>query len=533
MAEKYTEKLRVKKEIVSLLSRSTYQRSFTSAIREMVSNAYDADALSVNIGYDRDLTVIEIEDDGNGMTRQEFKKYLTLADSKKEQDYTRKYRRKRIGQFGVGFLSIFPFCELIEIETTTENSVEVLKARIPAKDYFNINTSAKKGKGKATESLLGTDGSYIDDIPVYVEINTMPQERLRHYTIIKLISPSHIVKQYFKKPDSKRGGSIQSYPPQKKLIWELEEDLPISLSEKSKYYNDYKYEESIGINVSVGDEELVRHDYLKSVLNEGTISFGDIKCKYIFTTNFESIKPEEARGIKLRVNNVGVGPRQDFLLRRSKGFPRLHFITGEVFFSEEIKPHLNLSRDGFISNEVTDEIMEYFAGLLRNAASEVQNIVEAENALTTAMSAKRSNATKSPAEIIDSNVKKLISRGFTLVENKDGGVKVSVDKIKKTISLSSKKAKVESEILSVLGRKIKISYDKWSIEDKEPAIKFIDQNRILVNQNFPLFKSKSKGNIFKRIYLLLLVGSKEVKTSLQLLELINKNILDEFIDLIK
>ena len=530
MSEKFTAKLKVNKQIVSLLSESTYQRSFPSAIREIVSNAYDADALSVKINFDKNLTYIEIEDNGNGMTKSEFYRYLTIAGIKQESEFTRKYKRKRIGQFGVGFLSIFPFCETIEIITTTENSTEVLKARIPAKDYFKQKPMSDEVKSKSKKE---DDGNiYIDDIPIFGEINTIPKEKLRHYTIIKLVTPSHIVKQYFKAPKTKRGISIQAYKPMKRLIWELEEDLPISLSQNSKYAEEYKYDEPIGIEVFVNEELLVRHDYLDNVLASGSQSFDNIKCKYVFTTNFKSIKPEEARGIKLRVNNVGIGPRSDFSLRRSRGFPRLHFVTGEIFFSEEMKVHLNLGRDGFISNQITDEIFEFFADKLRDVANEVQTISEAEKDISNSKSTRKSNATKSQAEVLSLTVKRLLNRGYKLIEVTKAKEKVVIDKINKIVYVD-KSAYDQNEIISVLGKNVLVTYERWDLNEPYPACKFIGRNNIQINQNYPLFKSKSVGNIFKRIFLMLLIGSKKANTSKQLFELFNSSLLKEFKDFLK
>ena len=111
MAIKFTSHLKVDKSIVSLLSKSTYQRSFASAIREIVSIAYDADSLSVKIKYDSSFSYIQIEDDGNGMTKAEFERSLTIAGKIQKNDFARKYQRKRIGQFGVGFL--YPVCVLL------------------------------------------------------------------------------------------------------------------------------------------------------------------------------------------------------------------------------------------------------------------------------------------------------------------------------------------------------------------------------------------------------------------------------------
>ena len=112
MNKNFIANLQVDKRIVELLSKSTYQKSFASAIRELVSNSYDADALSVLINIDDEYKSITVEDDGNGMSEFEFRKYLTIAGTKTSSEFTRRYNRKRIGHFGVGFLAIFPFCEI-------------------------------------------------------------------------------------------------------------------------------------------------------------------------------------------------------------------------------------------------------------------------------------------------------------------------------------------------------------------------------------------------------------------------------------
>ena len=81
--EQHIEYLKVDKKIISLLSKSTYIKNFANAIREMVSNAYDADALSVKISIDKNLKRIIIEDDGNGMSHEEFKYFCTIAGQKR------------------------------------------------------------------------------------------------------------------------------------------------------------------------------------------------------------------------------------------------------------------------------------------------------------------------------------------------------------------------------------------------------------------------------------------------------------------
>ncbi len=523
MIQKFTSHLKVDRNIVSLLSKSTYQKSFSSTIRELISNAYDADALSVKINFDSNFSYIEIEDDGNGMTKEEFEKYLTIAGTKQTNQFSRKYRRKRIGQFGVGFLSIFPFCESLEIITTSENSTEILKASIPTKSYF------ESGIFKSKEDVN------VEDIPINGSINKVASEKLEHYTKIKLLKPTALVKQYFTKPNTRKIDSIFTWRPLERFKWELQEELPISLRKESKYFSKYKYDEPIGINVYINDKELFRNDYLEYVLEEGTAQFGKITCKYIFTTDYKSLKPLEQRGVKLRVNNVGIGARTDFSLKRDRGFSRLHWITGEIFISEQIKEHLNIGRDGFISNPQTDEIFEYFSAKLRDVANEVETIAVAEKDLGNVSNKTRSDATKPKTEIISASLKKLENKGYKVVEETSGKTDskkpIRVDKKNKVVYVT-KKTEEYKETLEVLGKEFEIRYDKWDVTGPSPACRKISRNIIEINQNYPLFKSKSLGNVFKRFHILLLIASEKTNSSKQLFELLNEKLLSEFEDFI-
>ena len=508
MAEKFTEHLRVDPQIVSLLSKSTYQKNFPFAIRELVSNAYDADALSVKIDFDKTYSIIEVLDDGNGMTYEEFKRYLRIAGTKQEGQLTRKYKRKRIGKFGVGFLSVFPFCESLQIVTTTENSNDLLTATIPAKDFF---TSNKK------KSALEIN---VEDIPINVIISPNPKEKLQHYTKIRLINPTWLVEQYFSNPKAKKKDSISGWDPSKRFIWELQEDLPISLNEKSKYYKKYKYDEPIGINVEVNGKELYRNDYLSTILSAGSEVIQGITCKYIFTTDYKSTTPYETRGIKLRVNNVGIGKRTDFNLKRDRGWTRLHWISGEIFFSEEIKEYLNVGRDDFASNSITEEIFDFLSNKLRDVAYEVEDVATAEQRFE---HKTKSHANKSKKEVVEADLQKLKKRGYEIVHTHSNKPTI-INKNEKKVYLS-KSDLDETETIEILGKTYEIKYDKWS---PSVACKKEGKDTFVINQEYPLFKSKSLGEVFKKIHILIIIGQEKSNTPDGFADFLKKKILEVF-----
>ena len=99
----------VDKRIVKILSESTYE-NFPRALKELVTNSYDADAQNVLISVNLKDETITIEDDGKGMDESDFTFYLRIAGKKREKESNlTPMGRHIIGQFGVGFLSIFPF----------------------------------------------------------------------------------------------------------------------------------------------------------------------------------------------------------------------------------------------------------------------------------------------------------------------------------------------------------------------------------------------------------------------------------------
>ncbi len=102
----------VDKRIVKILSESTYE-NFPRALKELVTNSYDADARTVLISVNLKEEQIIIEDDGKGMDDSDFTFYLRIAGKKREKESNvTPLGRNIIGQFGVGFLSIFPFFKL-------------------------------------------------------------------------------------------------------------------------------------------------------------------------------------------------------------------------------------------------------------------------------------------------------------------------------------------------------------------------------------------------------------------------------------
>jgi hypothetical protein len=515
MSLEFTSHLQVDKQIVPLLSKSTYNRSFAYAVRELVSNAYDADALTVHISISEDYSRIDIEDDGNGMTKEEFDHYCTIAGQKHENKISRRYKRKRIGQFGIGFLSVFPFCESLKVTTTVENSSNILTANIPTIEFFNSNLEDE-----------------VSNIPIPGSILVDEKIKLKHFTKISLIKPSFLVKQYFAVPETNERKTIKKWNPIERFKWELQEDLPIPFKANSVFKNYLKYDEPIGLDVLLNNEKLYRNEFGKYLLAQGTETIRDIEYKYIITTNYSSIDPVEARGIKLRVNNVGIGGRTDFELKRSRGFSRLHWISGEVILSENIKQYLNIGRESFITNPDIEEFYLKISSKLRDIHQSIEDVDLAEKSLIDLSNSTGKDIQLKPREVVLSdNIAKLTSRGFKVVKSSNkgnGNPSIRIDKQSKTVFINDT-GSLSEDFISICDQTFKVKYSTWNyLNSKNPSCRFIGNDEIEINQSYPLFKSKQYGSLLKRIHILILMSSKDNVTAKNMLEFIMKNFLNEF-----
>ena len=85
-------------------------------IRELVNNAYDADATEVNIKMTDEF--IEVRDNGTGMDREGLQQYFNIGSPEKVlKSISLLFHRDRIGQFGIGKFASLSACECFEIFT--------------------------------------------------------------------------------------------------------------------------------------------------------------------------------------------------------------------------------------------------------------------------------------------------------------------------------------------------------------------------------------------------------------------------------
>ncbi|MBI5039453.1 MAG: ATP-binding protein [Nitrospirae bacterium] len=89
-------------------------------IRELVNNAYDADASVVEVEITEDRIVIK--DNGSGMDLKGLKQYFNIGSpEKKYHPKSPKFKRDRIGQFGIGKFATLSACGSFTVSTQSRD----------------------------------------------------------------------------------------------------------------------------------------------------------------------------------------------------------------------------------------------------------------------------------------------------------------------------------------------------------------------------------------------------------------------------
>lgn len=95
------------------------ERLYTEAIeliRELVNNAYDADASRVDVLLKENEIIVQ--DNGSGMDLEGLKQYFNIGSAfKQTENKSPRFKRPRVGQFGIGKFASLAACECFEVST--------------------------------------------------------------------------------------------------------------------------------------------------------------------------------------------------------------------------------------------------------------------------------------------------------------------------------------------------------------------------------------------------------------------------------
>ena len=396
--------IRVADITIAQLSHGLY-RSTATAFKELVNNAYDADATVVRIDtnypeFDR----VSCVDDGIGMSHEQFLRFFkeegigSCVKRKHGKDTTDIYDRPIIGRLGIGMLAIGQLCHSFQIESHYEDAsgegkayratIILLDDTIRDREDIIRNHDVEKKEvevGKWKCNPIDYDKTkkgfriYSSDVrktfkdEMKSSIDPKDQRKISYRL-------SDLHSEFYDKSRSVR--DCKAYL---EAIWELailcplpyyenKEEYPIdSTSFTSKESKSGEFKRAIqfirerqqrflndNFRVVFDGIELRRHIQLPTekatipklyfIEFDGTVFGSRLKFSgYLFAQVPSAIKPLELNGVQVRLRGVGIGGYDSTLLRYYKeiGTIRIRWISGEILVDEGLESALNIDRDSF------------------------------------------------------------------------------------------------------------------------------------------------------------------------------------------
>ncbi|MBE3135977.1 MAG: ATP-binding protein [Thermoplasmata archaeon] len=350
--------------IFRMLSKGTYT-TFTKALREAVSNSFDANAKIVKIIFepknmldirDPNKIRIQINDDGFGISGDEFwEKFVSIASStknpKKKDPITKRYP---IGQFGIGALALIPFVKEFIVYSKKHNN-DPIECIFQAEKIYSYQPSMEK--------------KYTDHIKEHVQANNISNDVWKEIngsedagTVILIKGVKEDVYQYLINGSPEFWyGNIGIFKEEKHLTnglkeiaWDLSTILPLEYEadEAGVYetHTDLLKSNNPSIKVIFSDVELKRKIFSQEKCKVSKFDYKDsstgVEARGVIIANPSTTKPDKANGIMLRLNNVGIGTYKFHGLRYGQRAAESR-ITAEIHILNGLTEELANNREEF------------------------------------------------------------------------------------------------------------------------------------------------------------------------------------------
>lgn len=397
--------MKVGPQILEHLSKGIYSNP-AYAIKELINNAYDAEAKNVVIRAKPEFDTFSITDDGEGMNYEEFSNrflWISRSDRRDKGYLTKNLKRPIIGKFGIGFIAVSEICNKMTIISSKENEDFKFEAAIDFKKF-------KKTLPKKKEFYELSE----------VKFTNKPEEKKEHYTIIILTELAKGFKELLEDKDRlERGIELVNFDGMtfEEIIEEIEKkklDLskdigrywrlvlqvanivpvgyldkgPIKFSDKNnenlKIINEIRnYVKNLKFNVDFDGVYLKKPILLPN--EEEIRKIGEDFQIYSFQEKFnlddksklhfkgyiynqkKMIKPSQYQGIILRIKNVAITVDPNFLEYPYAEKLFIPWNFGEIYIEEGLEEALNINRSSFrITNSHYRKIKNYLHELLHN-----------------------------------------------------------------------------------------------------------------------------------------------------------------------
>ena len=365
--EEFTGEIKVASRIVDHLSSGIY-KSPAACLKELINNAYDADALNVHVSVKPDADRIIVQDDGTGFSRDEFVAHFNrIAESRKREDSDTTTRgRPKIGRIGIGFIAANELCQELEIYSTQIDSEELLHVTINFR-IMRTDTAARRREGgdfaKAdyVGEILSANPTHHHTTLILKEVRGEARDLLagvaaRHRPGSLYGKSPESIADALADPKLRSWTDLDSYsqtmlriglnvPAAYAPAWAPEALLAGGLEQFSAEVNDLnltvKYD---GTDVR---KPIVLRPRDKRTLTRTFKYQGDrVAARGYFYAQHGRIQPEELQGVLVRIRHAAVGEYD----KTYWGFPASEgpllktWVSGEVWADDGLEDAMNIDR---------------------------------------------------------------------------------------------------------------------------------------------------------------------------------------------
>jgi hypothetical protein len=365
--------IRVSTKTLAHISSGLY-RSTSGALKELVSNAFDADATEVRITTNKpSFDVFTITDNGNGLLLKEFEQLMKGGigfSSKRVGPGITPLGRPVIGRLGIGLLAMTQLSHGFRLVSHHKESKTAFEAQIVIRDYLPTKADEESKVDEKTEI-----GQYeASPVPfeqgragVSIVSSQMRTGLIRRFRQSRRTNLPLKFGRYLQQLEGLQ--SVSREGPYWDLVWGLSTYCPIKYPRYGPVHGKAAIEE-IRRELEAYDFELVIDGmplrkpirfpllkerkkgieyFVKEIRVDDEVEGQKLRIEgYVFAQEGKAITPVEFRGILIRIRNVAVGTYdKTFLDYEIAEGPRFGWLTGELYVHEGLEDALNVDRDSF------------------------------------------------------------------------------------------------------------------------------------------------------------------------------------------
>lgn len=461
--------IQVSSKILGHISAGIYC-SPTGVIKELVSNAFDADATRVAITTNwPSFDIITCRDNGTGMTPEKFRRIMTeeIGDSAKRvatdglvRDVT-DLNRPIIGWLGIGMLGVAQICHEFKIISHHQKTQTAFQATVRLVDFL---------REKVSEIAPDSTSEQPIDVGQFIveEIDYDPKKTGTY--IIASDMRSAFVRKFRENSGDDRlplkfaaflekihqARSVRALSDYWQMVWELAVACPVPYIDEGPFdwekievesefkkrlinlqqsLKDYQFEVVVdGLSLrkpnryplaspkAPGDGQITGK--LFSIDTDAKVYGQPLKLSgYIYLQNSRAVEPMELRGLLVRIRNVAIGTYDPTLFNFPKiPAPRFNWLSGEIYVEKGLEFALNIDRDSF------NEMHPHFVKLQGVVHDLLQTVfLEADRGQRKRSQAKRENRQTEKRAILKSLIRQELGENYELISTDKGHSPLTID----------------------------------------------------------------------------------------------------------